>query len=441
MEGMSPGHFSVIHLMLACQPLNPDDDLTLFIRDALRFISAFIAPISQRAAHVYLSALPFAPEESHVARNFCSRFPNTFVVTEGKPKQWSMVVFTTEHDNSAVFDVAFSPDESTFSSRSKTATCICDSETGRRISGPFRGAPDVCFSPAGKHVLVKYSSYAIVWDVEIGEEQLRIEGSDFAFVHYDGRIVSMKKDGDSDDSGDGNSDDSGDGDSDDSEHKGANRILVQSWDASNGVSNRLLQVDDVRDARFSPDGHFLAIAKKSEDVIELWNLEDSKDFRRFTQSRKQLRYLRYLLFLCFSPDGHFMAIAKESEDVIELWNLEDSKDFRQFTFPHGSSRYFCFSPDGHFLVLVKKSENVIELWNLEDSKDFRQFTCPLGRLPFLRFSPTSDTLMVCTDSTQKTINLWRLDTQEMASFSCGFTFSWHLPNVIHLPLTNCLFIL
>ena len=392
MEGMSPGHFSVIHLMLTCQPLNPDDDLTLFIRDALRFISAFIAPISQRAAHVYLSALPFAPEESHVARNFCSRFPNTFVVTEGKPKQWSMVVFTTEHDNSAVFDVAFSPDESTFSSRSKTATCICDSETGRRISGPFRGAPDVCFSPAGKHVLVKYSSYAIVWDVEIGEEQLRIEGSDFAFVHYDGRIVSMKKDGDSDDSGDGNSDDSGDGDSDDSEHKGANRILVQSWDASNGVSNRLLQVDDVRDARFSPDGHFLAIAKKSEDVIELWNLEDSKDFRRFTQSRKQLRYLRYLLFLCFSPDGHFMAIAKESEDVIELWNLEDSKDFRQFTYPHRN-------------------------------------------LSSIRFSPTSDTLIVGSGGQ---ICLWRLDTQEMASFSY---YSWRTLDVIHSPLTNYLFIL
>jgi len=67
--------------MFAGQPLTLDNLLTIFIRDAFCFISAFITPISQSASHVYLSALPFAPEDSHVARKFCSRFPNTFVVT------------------------------------------------------------------------------------------------------------------------------------------------------------------------------------------------------------------------------------------------------------------------------------------------------------------------------------------------------------------------
>ena len=35
MEGMCLGHFYVIHLMLAGQSLNRDDELTLFIHDAL----------------------------------------------------------------------------------------------------------------------------------------------------------------------------------------------------------------------------------------------------------------------------------------------------------------------------------------------------------------------------------------------------------------------
>ena len=87
MEGVPPGHFSVMHLMFVGQPLDLDNELTLFIHDALRFISAFIIPISQSAPHVYLSALPFAPEQSHVARKFGSRFCNTLVVTEGKPSQ------------------------------------------------------------------------------------------------------------------------------------------------------------------------------------------------------------------------------------------------------------------------------------------------------------------------------------------------------------------
>ena len=57
MEGVSPNHFLVIYLMLAGQPLSPDNELILFIHDALRFISAFIVPISQSAPHLYISAL------------------------------------------------------------------------------------------------------------------------------------------------------------------------------------------------------------------------------------------------------------------------------------------------------------------------------------------------------------------------------------------------
>ena len=384
MEGVSPGHFSETCLMLAGQSLNPDDDLKLFIHDALHFISAFMVPISQSAPHVYLSALPFAPEESHVARKFSSRFPNTFMVTEGKASQWPTVAFTAEHHKGAVWNVAFSPDESTFSSRSEDATYICDSETGRRILGPFDHAPYARFSPTGKHILLQYSSYAVVWDIEMGEEQFQIEGSDFAFVHHDGRIASMKKDG--------NSDDFGDKAWIWSWATGATRILVEFWDASNSklISSRSLEVNDVDHVRFSPDGHFLAIQKRSKDVLE-------------------------------------------------LWNLEDSKDFQQFTCPRG---YFHFSPGGQFLAIRKKPENLIELWNLKDSKDFPQFTYPCGDVTFLRFSPTSDTLVVRSDWHRCQIYLWRLDTQEMVSLSCDWSFimSDRL-HVIHSPLTNHLFIL
>jgi len=56
-------------------------------------------------------------------------------------------------------------------------------------------------------------------------------------------------------------------------------ILVRVWDASSGtlISNRLLEVNDADVSRFSPDGRFLAVGRKSEKVIELWNLEDVRD--------------------------------------------------------------------------------------------------------------------------------------------------------------------
>ena len=248
MEGMCPGHFSVIHLTLAGQSLTRDDELTLFINDALRFVSAFIIPISQQAPHVYLSALPFAPEQSHVANKFCPRVPNTVAITQGKPSQWPIVVFTAEHHN--VRRVIFSLDESTFASITSQIMYVCDSETGHRISGSFELSNygmvyNACFSPDGKRILLGFYSYAVVWDIEMGEEQFQIKGYNFAFIHHDGRIVSAC---------------GVDGDWDGSHDESEFRILVQIWDGGNGtlISNRLLEVNDVAGTRFSPDGHFFS---------------------------------------------------------------------------------------------------------------------------------------------------------------------------------------
>jgi len=325
----------VIHLILVGQSLNRDE-VTSFINDALRFVSAFFIPISQRAPHVYLSALPFAPQQSHVARKFCPRVPNTLAITQGKPSQWPMVVFTAEHHNTAVRRVVFSLDESTFASITSQTMYVRDSETGHRISGPFELSNhgmvyNACFSPDGKRILLGFGSYAVVWDIEMGEEQFQIEGHEFAFIHRNGRIASVC---------------SVDGDWDGSQDESAFRILVNLWDGGDGtlISDRLLEVNDVASTRFSRDGHFLAVVRRSEDVIELWNLEDGKDPRRFA-------------------------------------------------YPH-------------------------------------------GKLPFLRFSPTSDTLMAAFKENPCEIYLWRLDTQEMVSFSHDFNYMLH---VIHLPLTNYLF--
>jgi len=248
-----------------------------------------------------------------------------------------MVVFTAEHHNTPVRRVIFSLDESTFASITYRTMYVRDSETGHRISGPLRLSNhgkvyDACFSPDGKCILLEFYSHAVVWDIEMGEERFRIEGYDFAFIDHDGRIVSACVI---------------DGDWDGSQDESAFRILVQIWDGSNGtlISNRLLEVNDVACTRFSPDGHFLAVERRSEDVIELWDLEDGKDPQRFTY--------------------------------------------------------------------------------------------PPGKLSSLRFSPTSDTLMAAFKEKPCHICLWRLDTQEMVSFSHGFSYT---PHVIHSSLTNYLFI-
>ena len=188
----------------------------LFIRDTLRFISAFIVPISKSAPQIYLSVLPFAPKHSLIAENFGPRFPNTLTISDGRPLQWPMIVFVAEHDKDDVGCIVLSPDERIFASISaqykqyeKPSTMyICDSETGHCILGPFQlinldspwAHKNACFSPDGKYVLVRYRPHnalvchTVVWDIERGEEVFQIQGFDFVFIHCghnEGRIASM----------------------------------------------------------------------------------------------------------------------------------------------------------------------------------------------------------------------------------------------------------
>ena len=292
--------------MVGGQTLDPGDELTSFIRDALRFISAFIVPISESAPHIYLSALPFSPERSLVADKFCSRFPNTPKVIEGKPVQWPMTIFTAEHHKGFVRSIVFSPDEKTFASISveEIATMyICDSETGHRISGPFESkvkdshCHGGCFDPDGKHFLLQCGDYAVVWDIERGKKQLEFEANNSAFVchgRYHGRIAST--------------------------HQDQTEIWVKLRDAGNGVllSNELFKVSDAGINQLSPDGRFLAVQRISLNVIELWNVEDGKDVQRFP-------YPSGTPSLHFSPTSDSLVAAFDligTWDRIYLWRLD-----------------------------------------------------------------------------------------------------------------------
>jgi len=223
---------------------------------------AFFVPISASTPHIYLSALLFAPEHSLVTQKFSSRFPNTLSVIEGRPAQWPFTLFTAEHGGSVEW-LVFSSDEKTFAFISSFhKVYICDSGTGHLISGPFKyessSLPEyACFSPNGTHILVGYGNSGVVWDIERGEKQFRIKGQDFVFIQcgcWYGSIASIYWiDGFS--------------------------IPVKLWDVENGTpkSSTLFEVMGGGVTQFSPDGQFLAVGRRSEDVIELWNVEDGKN--------------------------------------------------------------------------------------------------------------------------------------------------------------------
>jgi len=256
------------------------------------------------------------------------------------------------------------------------------------------------FSPSGKHILFSYDDNAILWDIERGEEQFRIEGHGFAFVHHDGRIVSARLFNE-----DGNSDDSADGNSNDSQEE-TYQVMIEFWDASNGalISNRLLEVNSVRHSRFSPDGHFLAIAKKSENAIELRNLEDSKDFRQFT-------YCGNLLFFRFSPTSDtLMAVSRKEHEQFYLWRL-DTQEMVSF------SRDFYDAHVIHSLLtnyLFIQQHHTVEIWEVSvtGSKMIWEIK-PASTSIVMGICPSCNGHRVLVGYHDGSVRMWNLDLENL----------------------------
>jgi len=381
-------------LMLGGQTLDSDDELTSFIRDALRFISAFIVPISESAPHIYLSALPFSPERSLVADKFYSRFPNTLKVTQGRPVQWSMTIFTAEHHNNPVKFIVFSPDGKTFVSISIGAIYICDSETGHSISGPFESEdtysysyqPDACFSPDGRHVLVQYVEGAVVWDIERGKKQFEIRGYDSVYIHYGryrGRIASI--------------------------HQDWTGVRVKLWDAGNGVlmSNKLFKVTDAGITRLSPDGRFLAIGRKSGNVIELLNVEDGKIVRRFPYPSGNLSSLR------FSPTSDSLVASFRFLNRICLWRLDTQEMASVSVYVGDIPPAVIHLPSTDHLFISR--DDAVEIWDVSmtGSNMISKIESPMTPERTC-ICPSRDSHRLLVGSEDGSLSMWSLNAEDLA---------------------------
>ena len=220
-----------------------------------------------------------------------------------------MTIFNAEHHNDGVECIVFSPDEKTFASMSvpiqeKIATMyICDSETGHCISGPFESkvknphCHGGYLDPDGN--IFWPSAGNLQWSGTLGgvRSSLNLKPTIlplFVMGRYRGRIASTHWDRD------------------------RTGVRVKLRDAGNGVliSNELFKVTGVGTTRLSPNGRFLAIRRRSENPVELWNVEDGKDVQRFPCPSGTPLSLR------FSPTSDSLVATFNPPDHICLWRLD-----------------------------------------------------------------------------------------------------------------------
>ena len=169
-----------------------------FASDAKQFIMTFFEPISDAAPHIYISALPFAPQNSKVSLHFMKYFSKTLKFEKGHMKYSSescvlrikggrspvyspdgrhivsvpykgdaqvwdaltghCVMNLESHDSHSASPLAYSPDGKYIVSGSLDKTLrVWDAVTGKCLMDPLKGHDDwirsVAFSPEGGQIV------------------------------------------------------------------------------------------------------------------------------------------------------------------------------------------------------------------------------------------------------------------------------------------------
>jgi len=182
--------------------------------------------------------------------------------------------------------------------------------------------------------------------------------------------------------------------------------VVKLWDGSNGalISNRLFEVNDVARTKFSPDGHFLAVARKSESVIELWSVEDGNNPQRFSYPPGDLE------LLVFSPTSDSL-MAVSQGNAIYVWQL-DTQEMASFDHHFGYVRHVIHSPLTNYVFIQQRY--TVEIWDVSmTGSKFIWETNPPTTSRIWSICPSWDGHRILVGCWDGSVRMWELDLENL----------------------------
>ncbi|KIK37359.1 hypothetical protein CY34DRAFT_810405, partial [Suillus luteus UH-Slu-Lm8-n1] len=360
------------------------DDASSAAMDVQRFIQIFGGMILYSTPHLYVSALPFSPDNSALSKTFSARFPNCLRVVSGRNNNWTAVLTVINGHTDGVRSVAFSPDGARIATGSDDGTVrLWDAATGQPVGEPLLGhtssVTSVSFSPDGTRIVSGSLDETVrLWDVAtrqpIGEPLLGHTDSvnSVAFSPSGSRIVTGSKD-----------------------------KTVRLWNvATRQPVGEPLQghAYSVNSVSFSPDETRI-VSGSSDETVRLWNVATGKLIGQPLEGHTDR-----VRSVSFSSDG--TRIASGSEDgTVRLWDVAMGKPICEPLEGHTSYVWsVSFSPDGSRIV-TGSDDMTVRLWDAATGQPVGE---PLlghaGWVYSVSFSP--DGTRIVSGSSDHTVRVW-----------------------------------
>jgi len=341
--------------------------------------------IQMSPAHIYLSALPFAPKDSLIYELFSPLCIGTISVqTFGVDRHDGGLAMTLwGHDDGPVELVAYTADGCIISNSRDGTLCTWDTKTGDEAIDPLKidSWAAQCFAVArsGKCLVFGSVTGAVgIWDL-VGPTQhaRRLLGhSDVVTsvdISHNGDLVASS-----------------------SEDR-----TVRIWSVKTGqqLTGMDFQTNFVHFVVLSPDGEMLACGFY-DGTARLWNGITSKpaevhilDFKSFVGSIR------------FSPNSLRLAVGL-SDATISLWDVSTGEEIATIRGHSRSIQSIQFSPDGAYLVSASE-DSTVRLWDINQDiidSPVAVWTGHEGAFYSATFSP--DGRYIATTFGDHTIQIW-----------------------------------
>ncbi|KAF7967331.1 hypothetical protein HWV62_34689 [Athelia sp. TMB] len=365
-----------------------------FVKDMIRFVETFAAPISQSVPHIYLSALPLAPSQSLVSQTYLPQYPSTARFKVGKLDRWPAMLKTFEEHTHSVCAVAYSPNGKRIASASLDWTIrVRDTETGEEVGVPFRGhtaaVRSIAYSPSGHYIISgSFDGSVQRWDSETGEAvglpfQHSDEVNGVAYSPDGMYIISCSDDG-----------------------------TICTWSVETGEAAEepiSWAHGGIWCVAYSPDG--VHIVSGQDMTVSIWNA-----VTREANGEPLEGHDGNVNCVVYSSDGALIASCS-SDNTIRLWDAKTRQAVGVLEGHTDAVTSVAFSPDGAHLV-SGSDDKTIRVWDVKAGKSAGT---PLeghaSTVLSVAYSP--DGTHIVSGSEDGTVRVWDAGAVEFAAAGAG----------------------